>query len=165
MTCIHSSPLVPPVPAGGRDTVAMFPEKKKRKHFGHSVPVIRRHRNAGDAHAAGAEHQRSPKERQTSENRGTGFPEKSRSGCKRKIRSRSIGINFSIAIMIAMKIFKARYAENISIKVCLKNFKQGPVAKSSAPVHLFRGITHDGWLHGCTSFQARSARKILLGVC
>ena len=152
-------------PMGDGAQFRCFLKRKSTTLFGKSTLVKRRHRNAGDAHAAGAEHQRSPKERQTSENRGTGFPEKSRSGCKRKIRSRSIGINFSIAIMIAMKIFKARYAENISIKVCLKNFKQGPVAKSSAPVHLFRGITHDGWLHGCTSFQARSARKILLGVC
>jgi len=46
-----------------------------------------------------------------------------------KIGSRSIWIRFSIAIVIAMKIFKSRSSENFSVKVCLKNFNQGLVAK------------------------------------
>jgi hypothetical protein len=47
-----------------------------------------------------------------------------------KTGSRSIRINFSIAIMIAMKIFKSRFDENFLIKVCLKKFNQSMVAKS-----------------------------------
>jgi len=35
-----------------------------------------------------------------------------------------------IAIVIAMNIFKSRCDENFSIKVCLKFFNQGLVAKS-----------------------------------
>jgi len=37
---------------------------------------------------------------------------------------------FSTAIEIAMKNFGAGFDEIFSIKVCLKNFRQGPVAKS-----------------------------------
>jgi len=41
-----------------------------------------------------------------------------------------IRIRFSIAILIAMKIFQSGFDEKNSIKVCFKIFNQGLAAKS-----------------------------------
>jgi hypothetical protein len=72
-------PLAPPIPRGGRGAVRIIPQK-----------VIRYSRNAGDAHAAGAELQRSPQERHLNFNQRSIFPEKSRIDSHMKIRSYSI---------------------------------------------------------------------------
>jgi len=47
-----------------------------------------------------------------------------------KIKVWLICERFSIAILIAMNIFKSGFDENFSVKVCRKNFNQGLVAKS-----------------------------------
>jgi len=54
----------------------------------------------------------------------------SKSGKYFSIKVRLIHERFSIAIMIAMNIYKSAFDEKFSIKVCLKNFNQGLVAKS-----------------------------------
>jgi len=61
--------------------------------FSFTGSVIRRHRNAGDAHAAGAEHQRSPQERQIKSYGSAVFSGKSLIDFKMKFGSRSIRIS------------------------------------------------------------------------
>jgi hypothetical protein len=64
--------------------------------------VIRRHRNTGDAHAAGAERSGAPKSVKP-ETQSVIFPEKPQIDFHVKTGSRSIRLSFSIAIMITIR--------------------------------------------------------------